>query len=70
VEDFCRQAKGRLRTFETEAEIPELIQEAYLNLLARYQIRYQPVSPEATILKARVQTASGWGEVKIPIPQE
>jgi hypothetical protein len=41
-----------------------------LNLLARYQIRYQPVSPEATILKARVQTASGWGEVKIPIPQE
>ena len=70
VEDFCRQAKGRFRTFETEAEIPELIQEAYLNLLARYQIRYQPVSPEATILKARVQTASGWGEVKIPIPQE
>jgi hypothetical protein len=70
VEDFCRQAKGRLRTFETEAEIPALIQEAYLNLLARYQIRYQPVSPEATILKARVQTASGWGEVRIPIPEE
>ena len=70
VEDFCRQAKGRLRTFENEAEIPELIQQAYLNLLARYEIRYQPVSPEATILKARVQTASGWGEVTIPIPQE
>ena len=70
VEDFCRQAKGRLRTFETEAEIPKLIQEAYLNLLARYEIRYQPVSPEATVLKARVQTASGWGEVRIPIPEE
>jgi hypothetical protein len=70
VEDFCRQANGRLRTFENQAEIPELVQQAYLNLLTRYEISYQPVSPEATILKARVQTASGWGEVRIPIPRE
>jgi hypothetical protein len=69
VKDFCRQAKGRLRTFENQAEIPELIVQAYLSLLARYEISYQPVSPEATILKARVQTSSGWGEVKIPIPR-
>jgi hypothetical protein len=70
VEDFCRQVKGRLRTFENEAEIPDLILQAYLSLLTRYEISYQPVSPEATILKARVQTTSGWGEVRIPIPPE
>jgi hypothetical protein len=70
VEDFCRQAKGRLRTFENEAEIPELIRQAYLNLLARYEISYQPLAPDATILKARVQTSSGWGEVRISIPRE
>jgi hypothetical protein len=69
VEDFCRQVKGRSRTFENEAEIPELILQAYWNLLIRYEISYQPVSPEATFLKVRVQTASGWGEVQIPILQ-
>ncbi len=67
VEDFCRQAKARLQTFENPAEIPELIQQAYLSLLTRFEISYEPLSPEATILKARVQTPSGWGEVRIPI---
>jgi hypothetical protein len=70
LEDFSRQVKGRLRTFENQSEIPELVLQAYLNLLTRYEISYRPMSPEAAILKARVQTASGWGEVRIPIPAE
>ena len=70
VEDFCQKARGRFQTFENEAEIPALVQQAFLNLLTRYEISYQPVSKDATVVRARVQTAAGWGEVKIPIPQE
>jgi len=68
VEDFCQKARGRFQTFENEAEIPALVQQAFLNLLTRYEISYQPVSKDATVVKARVQTAAGCGEVKIPIP--
>jgi hypothetical protein len=70
VEDFCQKAKGRFYGFENESEIPDLVQQAYLNLLTRYEISYQPASKDATEVRARVHTASGWGEVKIPIPQE
>lgn len=70
LEDFCRKSRGRLQTFEKEEEISELVQQAYLNLMTRYEITYQPVSRDAPELKARIQTPSGWGEVKIPIPQE
>ena len=70
VEDFCQKAKGRFTTFENESEIPDLVQQAYLNLLTRYEISYQPVSKDATEVRARVQTPTGWGDVKIPIPQE
>lgn len=41
---------------------------AYLNLLARYTISYQPVSRDARSLRIRVHTPSGWGETDIPIP--
>jgi hypothetical protein len=70
VEDFCLKAKGRFHTFQNESEIPDLVEQAYLNLLTRYEIGYQPVSRDATEVRARVQTAAGWGEVKIPIPPE
>jgi hypothetical protein len=70
VDDFCQKAKGRFHTFENESDIPDLVQQAYLNLLTHYEISYQLVSKDATEVRARVQTASGWGEVKIPIPRE
>jgi hypothetical protein len=70
LEDFCRKSRGRFQSFENEDEIPELIQQAYLNLMTRYEISYQPVSRGAAEVKARVQTGVGWGEVKIPIPPE
>lgn len=70
VEDFCRKARGRFQTFENEAEIPELMQQAFLNLLTRYEITYQAVSKDVVPVRARVQTAVGWGECKIAIPPE
>lgn len=70
VEEFCRKAKGRLQTFENETEITELVQQAYLNLLTRFEIVYQPVDPDAGEVRVRVQTRSGCADVKIPIPRE
>jgi hypothetical protein len=48
-----------------EDEIPAMIEQAYLNLLARYEIAYQPVAPNAPVLKVRIQTPGGWGETLI-----
>jgi hypothetical protein len=43
-------------------QLVEMIEHAYLNLLARYEIAYQPVVVNAPALKVRVQTLNGWGE--------
>jgi hypothetical protein len=48
-----------------EDEIPAMIGQAYLNLLARYEIAYQPVAPNASVLKVRIQAPGGWGETLI-----
>ena len=53
---------------EDTATIAERISLVYLSLLARYEIRYQPVCPDATSLKLRVQTPSGWGETVVTMP--
>jgi hypothetical protein len=42
-----------------------MIEHAYLNLLARYEIAYQPVVVNAPALKVHVQTPVGWGETLI-----
>jgi hypothetical protein len=46
-------------------ELGETIEQAYLNLLARYEIAYQPVAATPTDLKVRLQTPDGWGETLI-----
>ena len=72
LQDFCRRTHTSFRSGADE-EIPEMIEQAYLNLLARFDIAYQPVEPATPVLKVRVQTPEGWGEVLIsagapPIP--
>ena len=47
-----------------------MIEQAYLNLLARYEIAYQPVVPNAPVLKVRRQTPGGWGETLISSAHE
>ena len=68
LESLCSQTGGSFQLAGTEAEIEKLISRAYLNLLTRYDISYQPVHSEPTSLKVRVHTTAGWGEVTLPFP--
>jgi HEAT repeat protein len=69
LEEFCKRTHVRFR-IGIEEEIPQLIEQAYLNLLSRFEIAYQPVSTDAEEVKVRVQTPSGWGEARIPYLRE
>ena len=69
LQDFCKRTHVGFRV-GIEEEIPQLIEQAYLNLLARYEIAYQPASPDADEVKVRVQTPNGWGETRIPYLRE
>ncbi|MGA2272834.1 MAG: HEAT repeat domain-containing protein [Bryobacteraceae bacterium] len=68
LEDLCNKA----RISYTYAAAPEAIiariEEAYLNLNARYEISYQTLSQEARELKIRIQCPTGWGETSVAIP--
>jgi HEAT repeat protein len=62
--DLCRRTHILQRNCAGE-ELGEMIEQAYLNLLARYEIAYQPVAAIPADLKAHVQTPVGWGETLI-----
>jgi hypothetical protein len=62
---FCDAVGAPFQRVE-EADVPETVRQAYLALLARYEILYQPVVDAAKSLKVRVQTAGGTGEVTVP----
>lgn len=80
LQAICCGPNGQLQEFCTrtrmpfhlcmEEEISEIVRSAYLNLLARFEITYQPVLIEAVPLKVRVQTPIGWGESLIPANRE
>jgi len=61
LREFCRRVDGRFHCTEDRSGIEEAISLAYLSLLARYEIRYQSAT-DATNLKLRVHTPTGWGE--------
>jgi hypothetical protein len=65
LREFCRRVDGRFHHEKDSSTIEEAVSLAYLSLLARYEIRYQPVVPDAASLKIRVQTPSGWGETTV-----
>jgi hypothetical protein len=67
VRHFCEQVGGRYVQVENGAGVEGAVSQAYLSLLARFEIRYDPVSPHAGSLKVRVQTPEGWGETVEPI---
>jgi hypothetical protein len=67
LEDFCRRIHGVFQVAESADQVSRLISGAYLNLLARYEIAYAPISPECKSVRIRVQTASGWGEGTLPV---
>jgi hypothetical protein len=69
LQEFCRRTHTWYRHGAGE-ELAGMIEQAYLNLLAHYEIAYQPVVPNAPVLKVRVQTPSGWGETLIAAARE
>jgi HEAT repeat protein len=69
LQEFCKRTHMPFQ-LGLEEEISGMVQRAYLNLLARYEVSYQPVLTEAAPLKVRVQTAVGWGEALIPVNHE
>jgi hypothetical protein len=62
--EFCRKTNLTQR-YCTEGELGEVIEQAYLNLLARYEIAYQPVAATPSDIKVHLQTPAGWGETSI-----
>jgi hypothetical protein len=64
---FCGRTHSQYRQ-ALEEEIPEIVRDAYLSFLARYEITYQPVAAQAATLKLRVQSPDGWAETLVPIP--
>jgi hypothetical protein len=68
LEDLCNKARISYTYAAAPEEIIARIEEAYLNLNARYEIAYQTLSREARELKIRIQCPSGWGETTMVIP--
>ena len=65
---LCSRVHGDFRIAATQEEIAALVEQAYVNLLARYDVSYEPACPEASTLKIRVHAPSGWGESELPLP--
>ena len=68
LQEFCERTHTGFRV-GAEEELIEMIEQAYLSLLARYEIAYQPVAAAAADLKVRIQTPAGWGETLIAAPR-
>ncbi|MEO8597582.1 MAG: HEAT repeat domain-containing protein [Candidatus Solibacter sp.] len=66
LEDFCQRTSLRCQTCTDEDVVP-LIERAYLNLLARYEIAWTPTGVGAVPVKVRVQTPAGWGETTVAV---
>jgi hypothetical protein len=67
LEGICRRTKGRFRLIQPADNLSGIVEEAYLTLLSRFLIAYQPLSPTAAALNIRVSNASGWGSSTITL---
>lgn len=62
LQEFCRQVGGRFLQIRDNSAVESAVSLAYLRLLARYDIRYQPNSADASSLRIRVHTPAGGGD--------
>ncbi len=69
LKDFCRRTHTLFRV-GAEQDLVEIVEQAYLSLLARYELTYQPLTAEPADLKVRIQTPAGWGETLIAAPRQ
>jgi hypothetical protein len=67
--ELCRRTHVVQRNCAVE-ELGEMIGQAYLNLLARYEVAYQPAAATPTDIKVHLQTPVGWGETVIAAERE
>jgi acylphosphatase len=68
LQDFCKRTHVGFR-IGAEEELVEMVEQAYLSQLARYEIAYLPVAAEVADIKVRIQTPVGWGETLIAAPR-
>jgi hypothetical protein len=69
LQEFCLRTHTLYRNC-VEEELGEMIEQAYLSMLARYEIAYQPMAATPADLKVRMQTPVGWGETLILAGQQ
>jgi hypothetical protein len=62
VEDFCRRVGGLYREADESGAL-----ETYLNLLARHEVVYQPVNPEAQSVKVRLHGPGLYAEMRLSL---
>jgi len=68
IEALCRKAEISLTLAETADAVASAIEQECIGLLARYEISYQPLSPEARHLQVRVRSPEGGGALTLAIP--
>lgn len=68
LEDICAKTRISYTYSAAPQEVVASIEQAYLNLNARYELSYQTLSQEARQLKIRIQSPAGWGETTVAIP--
>jgi hypothetical protein len=65
LEELCSGTSGHFQLAQSEPEVQKFVEEAYLALLPRFQVIYQPLSSTARTLTVRVFDATGSGETTI-----
>ena len=68
LEALCGRTHTRMIMVETPEAAAIAIEEAYLGLLARYEVTYESASPAAQRLEVRVRSPEAWGTAEISIP--
>lgn len=62
LEDLCRRTQGAYVTAASDLELPSMIEETHLAILARFHISYLPPAPGGSLLTVKVCNTTGFGE--------
>ncbi len=68
LEQLCQSTHGSYWVLDSEIPPADAVEAVWVGLLARFVIRYRPVSADAKDLKLIVNSPSGWGEARILLP--
>jgi hypothetical protein len=68
LEDLCRRTHTNFVKVATAEAAIAAIEQAYLSLLAKYEISYKAVSPTAEQLEIEVRSPAARGALTLPVP--